>query len=192
MLVLASKSQRRKEILDQTGLEYKIIESPYIEEDNKILKDDPQKYVELLSFNKALAVFNNHQDDLIIGADTIVVLEKQILEKPHDKADAFRMLRALSDKTHKVLTSVTLINKNKTITFTCVSSVTFKSLTDDQINEYIVSEEPMDKAGAYAIQGIGRALILEYQGDILNIIGLPLNELLNVLSKEFHLNIDKK
>lgn len=192
MLILASKSIRRKELLNQTGLEYKVVESLYDEDNNNLSKEDPKKYVETLSYNKAKEVLERNLDAVTIGADTIVVLGKEILEKPSDEDDAYKILKKLSGKTHEVLTSVTVMSKNKEKTFTCISEVKFKRLREIQIKEYIASGEPMDKAGAYAIQGIGNSLIKEYEGDLFNIIGLPLKELLKVLEKDFKIEINKK
>ena len=111
--------------------------------------------------------------DIIIGSDTIVYINKEILGKPKDSTDAYNMLKKLSNKTHKVITGVAIIKDSHIESFTDVAKVTFKKLTDEEIYEYIDTKEPMDKAGAYAIQGIGSKFIKKVKGDFYTVMGLP-------------------
>lgn len=183
MLILASQSPRRKELLEQAGLNFQII-LPEKEESHDLDKTDPKKYVETLSYYKAEDVFKKHQEKTVIGADTVVVLDKEILEKPIDEADAFKMLKKLSGKKHQVMTGVTIFNPEYVESFVSVTDVYFKTITEFQIREYIATKEPMDKAGSYAIQGIGSQFVEKHVGDLFTVIGLPLKEVLEILNKK--------
>ncbi len=173
-MILASNSPRRREILTQGGFSF-TVDAADIDEDLGI--DDPAKLVEELSYNKARAVADRHPGDIIIGADTVVVIENDILGKPSDEADAANMLRCLSGATHQVMTGVSLICGKKRITFHEVTDVTFFELTDEEIKDYVNTGEPLDKAGAYGIQGRGALLVESIKGDYLNVVGLPLARL---------------
>ncbi len=170
-LILASNSPRRREILTQGGFSY-TVDAADIDEDLGI--DDPAKLVEELSYNKAKAVADRHPGDIIIGADTVVVIDNDILGKPADEADAIKMLKRLSGATHQVMTGVSLIRGEKRTTFHEVTDVTFFELTDDEIKNYVSTGEPLDKAGAYGIQGKGALLVESIKGDYLSVVGLPL------------------
>lgn len=180
-LILASKSPRRKEILSYLNIPFEIIVSNADEEINPSnnLRDE----IESLSFKKALAVFENNKDAVVIGADTIVTLDNQVLGKPKDADDAFAMLTLLQGRTHEVITGCTIISNKQSETFSTVTQVTFKPLTYDEINEYIKTKEPLDKAGAYAIQGEGGKFIKSINGDYYSVMGLPLSELDTRLKK---------
>ena len=177
MLVLASASPRRQEILRNAGIPFVVQPSdvPEIPQDGEGAK----AYAERLAREKALAISHLRPNDIILGADTVVVVNNQILEKPNDAADAVRMLRLLSDKTHEVITGVCLTvpnprTENRELrTGSETTLVTFGELTDDDIRCYIGTGEPMDKAGAYAIQGIASRWITRIEGDYFNVVGLP-------------------
>lgn len=183
MLILASQSPRRKELLEQAGLEFEVI-TPIEDEKNQILsKNNPENYVEQLSLFKALDVFSRYPNGTVIGADTVVVLGNEILEKPIDEADAFIMLKKLSGQKHRVITGVTLMSSHYKETFSTSTDVYFKELTDFEIKTYISTKEPLDKAGSYAIQGLGSKLIEKHEGDLFTVIGLPLKEVVEKLKK---------
>ena len=182
-LVLASASPRRKELLSLLNIPFEVRVAD-IHEGLKG-KESPVDFVERLSFEKASKVLSG-QDECVIGADTVVVLGDIILGKPIDSADAEKMLSELSGKWHYVYTGVCLICGTRKENFSIKTEVLFDSLTDKEIKEYIQSKEPMDKAGAYAIQGIGGKFIKELRGSYSNVVGLPLNELKNVLNDIYH------
>ncbi len=181
MLYLASKSPRRRELLSNLGYEF-IIESMSTDETMDKNKTVYENVVEV-SYKKALAVYNNHKDDVVIGSDTIVVYNNQIFGKPKDKEDAFKTLKILNGKTHEVVSGVNIITPKKTYSFYVISHVTFKNNSDEEILDYINTGEPMDKAGSYAIQGLGSKLIESYDGELNNIIGLPTKEVDDVLKE---------
>ncbi len=172
-LILASSSPRRKEILSKAGYDFKIIPSNYDEKlCNKKFKVDD---VELCAMNKALDVKNKtKKDDIIIASDTVVVLNNIILGKPKDKKEAFKMLKALSNNTHFVLTSVCLIKNDKILKGSEKTFVTFRKLNDDEIINYIETKNPLDKAGSYGIQDKGFDFDLKIKGEIDNVIGFPI------------------
>ena len=182
-IVLASSSPRRADIMKRTKLNFEIMPSPYIEEHTTTVFS--YEFIENLAYNKAFAVAKLQKEpSLVIGADTVVVLDNEILGKPEGKEEAYNMLKRLSGKTHFVVTSIVVINssngefkKNSTTSY-----VTFEELTDEQINYYIENFKPFDKAGAYGIQEMPDGYIKSYTGDLENIIGLSskaLNELLS-------------
>lgn len=183
MLILASNSQRRIKLLSDIGLTFKTIVNEVSEEVEKNLR--PHEIVETLSKRKALAAFEKHPKDTIIAADTIVYLDGEVIGKPKDEDEAFLMLKKLSGQKHYVYTGVTIVNQYKEKTFYSQSEVYMKQLNDIQIYEYIRTEEPLGKAGAYAIQGEGGKLIEKHTGDFFTIMGLPVKELQKHL-KEFN------
>ncbi len=179
MLILASSSPRRAKLLKDAGLDFIVVPS-HLEE----FVDEKYKPAELvleLAKQKALCVAVKYPDDIIIGADTIVVFEDQVLGKPRDEEDAYRMLRLLSNDRHVVYTAVALVKGDQVKSFVSESEVWMKNLSDLEIKNYIKTGEPMDKAGAYAIQGEGGQLVDHYKGDFFTIAGLPLKELLEQL-----------
>jgi len=180
-LILASKSPRRKEILSYLNIPFEVIVSNADESLNQ--NNDLRDEIESLSFKKALAVFQEHKDAVVIGCDTIVTLDHQVLGKPKDEDDAFAMLTLLQGKTHEVITGCTIISSKQSETFSTVTQVTFKPLSYEEINEYIKTKEPLDKAGAYAIQGQGGKFITSINGDYYSVMGLPLSELHTRLKK---------
>ena len=183
-IILASGSPRRTEILTLAKINHKVIVSDH--EEKIDLSKKPIEIVKELAYQKANAVFEQHKDSIVIGADTIVVQEG-ILGKPKDRSDAYRMLKKLSKKTHQVITGVAVISSEKIERFAEVTNVTFTEMTDEEIYEYIDSENVYDKAGAYAIQGMAAKYITKIEGDYYNVMGLPISKLTSVL-KTFERN----
>ena len=177
MLILASQSPRRSEILERAGIPFTIRVAGVPEQIQA--GETPHQYVRRLAREKACAV----PGDLVLGADTVVVLDEHILEKPKDSADAFRMLRTLSGQEHSVLTGVCLRRRNEHLDQTQETRVRFISLTDKEIEDYIASGEPMDKAGAYAIQGLASKFIDRIEGDYFNVVGLPVSLVYGMLKR---------
>ncbi len=182
-LILASGSPRRKKIFEDLGLDFEIIKSPY--EEVLYNRDFTYEKIENLAYNKALEVAKNIKDDaIVVGADTIVVLDNQILGKPKDKDEAYKMLKALSNKQHFVVTSICAIetpSMRKKIHST-TSYVTFNELSDDMIHNYINDFNPLDKAGSYGIQELPQGFVKTIGGSFENIIGLCPKALKKTLS----------
>lgn len=188
-IILASKSPRRREILENTKVRFSIKESQI----DEIIKanESPKETVMRLAYEKALDVANNNKESLVIGADTIVVIDDQILGKPKNEDEAYNMIKLLSGKTHYVITGFALINLslNKKVIDCEVSQVTFKELSDECIKDYINTKESLDKAGAYGIQGYGGLLVKNIQGDYFNIVGLPISKISDCLKDNFKINL---
>lgn len=171
-IVLASQSPRRRQLLGQMGLEF-TTQSPEIDE-SAFHGRDARDLVETLSREKARWVARQQTPDtLVIGADTVVVLDGAILGKPRDGAEAEAMLAALSGRDHQVFTGVTLCQGGRILTQAEETQVTFRPLTGQEIRQYVSTGEPMDKAGAYGIQGYGALLVEGIRGDYYNVMGLP-------------------
>lgn len=193
--ILASASPRRKEILEAAGLDFDILVSEADEE--SVPRDVPPKlYVQELALLKAAAAAKTvlkSKQSLIISADTIVTLDGKILGKPSDTDNAKEMLRMLSARTHEVYTGYCImrISDGKTVCNSVCTQVKFKELTDDTIDSYIATGEPMDKAGAYGIQGRGSVLADSISGDYFNVVGLPVSALSDTLKNEFETDILK-
>ena len=183
-MILASGSPRRKELLGNMGFSGFTVLKPDFDED-AVTAPDPGGLVEALSAGKAEAAAREVSDPeaLLLAADTVVVLDGAVLGKPRDEADAFRMLSALSGRTHRVYTGVTLRRGGEVLTGHEVSEVTFRSLTEEEIRNYIATKEPMDKAGAYGIQGFGALLVEGIRGDYFNVMGLPVCRLGTMLKQ---------
>lgn len=181
-IILASASPRRKELLTLAGIEYDVI----VSQCEETLPDGitPDKAVEELARQKAEDVFSRNSDALIIAADTVVALGNTILGKPKDEEDAFNMLSSLSGRRHTVFTGVCIRTKDKTDIFHVATEVEFYDLTEKEIRDYIATKEPMDKAGAYGIQGKGFVLVKGIHGDYFNVVGLPLAETVRHLNKQ--------
>ncbi len=182
-IILASQSPRRRELLGQMGLKGFKVTSPDVDEDvDENLH--PSLVVEELSLRKARAVAAHaDEDDLIIAADTVVALEGTVLGKPADETDAFTMLSALSGNRHYVYTGVTVIRGDQVVTQHEVTTVSFRDIEPEEIEHYIATGEPMDKAGAYGIQGLGALLVDRIDGDYFNVMGLPIYRLGRILSQ---------
>lgn len=180
-LILASASPRRKELLAAAGLDFEIIPS---DQDESILPgEDPLAYVRRIALSKAKNVTLDHADHLVLAADTVVVLDRTIMGKPSDAGDAFAMLQRLSGRTHQVITAYCFAAAfiPEPILEHVLTDVSFRLLSSRDINSYIASGEPFDKAGAYAIQGKGGALTSRVEGSYTNVVGLPLAEVLKRL-----------
>ncbi len=174
-LYLASSSPRRQELLAQLGLAFERLVTDV--EESRREGESAQAYVSRLSAEKARAGVRVAPRDLpVIGADTIVVSEGNVLEKPRSAEDARRMLNALSGKTHQVITAVTVANRQHSLTTSVTTQVTFRQLNTRDIAQYIASGEPMDKAGAYGIQGKGGRFVRSIEGSYYAVVGLPLVE----------------
>lgn len=180
-LILASNSPRRKELLDLLKLDYEIITSD-VEEviDENIPFED---VVMDLAFQKAAGVFRSNKDRVVLGFDTLVLLEGELLGKPKSEEDAKQMLRKLSGKTHFVITGCAIISNRLSKSFYEKTRVTFVDLSDKEIDDYVSSKEPMDKAGAYAIQGLGSKFIQSVNGDFFTVMGLPVSKLYQELKQ---------
>ena len=190
-LVLASASPRRRQLLRQAGIPF--TSRPAHVNEARRAGEPPAEYAQRLARDKARAVQRQFPNALVLGADTIVVVKRQILGKPRDAADAARMLRLLSGRSHQVITGVALLgvtgNKKTTKPTTledvrCVTTeVFFNRLREEQIRSYVASGEPMDKAGAYAIQGRASRWIPKISGDYCNVVGLPVSLVAQMLEQ---------
>lgn len=176
-VILASASPRRQELLKTILPEFDIIPSSASEE----ASGHPSKQVAALALRKARDIAAQHPDALVIGADTLVALRGHVLGKPQHEADACRMLRMLSGRTHRVYTGLAVISGGQERTACCMTKVTFARMTDEEIRAYIATGEPMDKAGAYGIQGFGGKFIRGIRGCYYNVMGLPLRTLYEML-----------
>ena len=180
MIILASKSPRRRELLKYITDDFKIETCDADESLNDGIS--PYDAVLYLSRIKAQPIAKMHKNDIVIGADTVVAIDGKILGKPLDTTDAAHMLKLLSGKTHSVFTGVTIIQGEKADSFYCETKVKFFDLTDKEIEKYIKTGEPLDKAGAYGIQGFGSLLVEKIDGDYFNVVGLPVSLLNRHLS----------
>lgn len=182
-IILASSSPRRADILKKLNIGFEIIPSPYVEDHTRTVFS--YDFIENLAYNKAKAVVPLVKEpSIIIGADTVVVLDNEILGKPGSYEGAFKMLKRLSGKTHLVVTSIVVINTqtNEVKKNSTTSEVTFENLSDEQIKYYIDNYKPFDKAGSYGIQEIPEGYIKSYTGDLENIIGISSKSLLKLLN----------
>lgn len=188
-LILASKSPRRRYLLNQAGLKFKVVPSGF--DEDQIAFTQPDEYVCILSKAKAEDVAQAYPDDWIIGADTIVYMNGEVLGKPKGRDAARQMLRQLSGQTHQVYTGYTIccLARKKRYTEAICTDVTFKQLSNDEIEWYIRTDEPFDKAGAYAIQGLGTFLVKRINGSYTNVVGLPVCEVIEQLIREGVLHI---
>lgn len=172
MIVLASASPRRQELLRSAGISFTV--QPADIDETPRAGEAPRDCAERLAREKALAVFRIRPPEYVLGADTIVVIDGMILGKPRDVGDARRMLRLLAGRTHSVITGVCVFGPAATETTASETTlVTMCELSDDEIRDYVATGEPMDKAGAYAIQGLASRWISRIEGDYSNVVGLP-------------------
>lgn len=187
-IILASASPRRKELLELIGLQFKVDPGDYKEDMN--LKLSPHELARALSLEKAKSVAGKYNNAIIIAADTFVIIRGQLLGKLHTEEEARRMLVLLDGATHLVITGFTILDTDtgKKISRSVETKVTFKNLTEKEIDAYVKTREPLDKAGAYAIQGLGSILVKRIEGDYFNVIGLPLCPLVECLA-EFGIRI---
>lgn len=194
-LILASASPRRKELLQTLGLDFDVVISD-TDEGSVDCLIPASLYVQELALIKATAVCDemikySGDDAIIISADTVVYNNLNILGKPVDENDAFNMLKDLSGKVHEVYTGICVMRTSDlfTVCDNRMTKVFFKELSDEKIKDYIATKEPMDKAGAYGIQGLGSTLIEKIDGDYFNVVGLPLEALARILEDEFGIDI---
>jgi len=212
-IILASSSPRRKNLLETIKLDFEIILPDDVESEiqNFVpLQDFFSRYVEDIAFSKAQNVADkillnplkektkirgtmerDSKDSLIIGADTIVAIDNKILGKPKTEQEAYEMLQTLNDRWHEVFTGVAIISPSQSVKAHKISKVKFKKLTDEEIKSYIKTKEPMDKAGAYALQGIGSVFVEKIDGCYTNVIGLPLPLLDDLFKQYFDFSILK-
>lgn len=171
-IILASKSPRRQELLKTITEDFICIPS----DAEEIIPDniETEEVSTYLATLKAKDIYSSNKDSVVIGCDTVVVNDNKILGKPKDAEDAFNMIKSLSGKTHKVITGCCIIYNEKEYTFKSVTEVEFYPLTDDEINSYIGTDEPFDKAGAYGIQGKASLFVKSIKGDYFNVVGLPI------------------
>ena len=179
--ILASKSPRRTEILSLMNIEHIII--PSTEEEVIEPNLSPEEVVKSLAYQKAHSISKQYPNELVIGSDTIVVINNQILGKPKDYNDAVKMLKLLQNNTHQVMTGVSLIQNNNIDTFVDIADVTFKEMTIEDIKTYLNLDKPFDKAGAYGIQDPHANFVKEIRGDYYTIMGLPKDKLSQHLTK---------
>ncbi len=187
-LVLASASPRRRELLEQIGLEFTVVASHVVESDYD--SSSPDQLVVELAQAKARWVASSYDDAVVIGADTVVVVEGQVLGKPAHEAEAACMLRRLRGRVHRVYTGVALIDilKKREANGYEITRVFMRNYDDHELNRYVATGEPADKAGGYAIQGLGALLVAGIDGCYTNVVGLPL-ALLGQMLKEFDVPI---
>ncbi len=187
-IVLASSSPRRKELLEKIGLVFTIDPSDYPEDVRSDSK--PEEIAKAISLEKACLVAPKHPDAIIIAADTFGVFRGKIIGKPHTPDEAREILQMLSGKSHRVITGFTIMDTsgNRVETHAVETRVYFKTLSPEEISGYVTSGEPLDKAGAYAIQGLGAVIVKKISGDYYNVMGLPLNSLTESL-KSFGIHI---
>jgi septum formation protein len=188
-IILASASPRRRELLSQAGIPYTVMPAD-IDEENAELSGNPEQKAEQLAYMKAAAVAKKTGEGLVLGADTIVVCEGEVFGKPVDRTDARRMLSALNGREHQVITGIALLDaaNGKVRIGHEVTVVRFSHLQPEEIEAYINSEEPFDKAGSYAVQGKGALMVEGIEGCYTNVVGLPLRKLYMML-KEFDLHV---
>ncbi len=185
-IILATSSPRRKELFDKFNIDYQAVESKVSEVLDP--RDKPIPYAMAIAYAKAYEVSKQYEDKIVIGADTIVVYKDEILEKPKDEEDAYRMLQLLSGKEHQVISGLAIINlcQNKKVVDYDLTKVKFRDLEPITIRKYIETEEPLDKSGAYGIQGLGGILVESIAGSYYNVIGLPLVKLDELMLKHFN------
>ena len=176
-MILASKSPRRRELMEEAGFDFTCCTSDF--DESSVHARDPHELPHALAWHKALSVSPNARPgELVIGSDTVVILGERVLGKPADADEARQMLRDLSGKTHEVTTGVSVLCDGcEVLGFSETARVTFWDLDDDEIDAYVACGEPMDKAGAYGIQGKGRLLVRGIEGDFYTVMGLPISRL---------------
>ncbi len=184
LLILASRSPRRRYLLEQAGLSFSVIPSSI--DENSIPISSPETYVRALAEAKAHDISKRYPENWIIGADTIILIQGTIFGKPDSRKEARLMLKSLSGQIHQVLTGYSICCKSKKRNFseTIKTDVLFKNLTNKEIEWYIHTKEPFDKAGAYAIQGLGTFLVKSINGSYANVVGLPVCEVVEFFIKE--------
>ena len=187
-IILASASPRRRELLEKIGLKFEVEPSNYAEDMRSRLS--PGELAKSISLEKAKVVASKHKNAIVIAADTFIVFRGKIMGKPGTEAEARKMLMMLRGRSHSVITGFTILDtdRNKVLTKSVETIIHIKNLTPEEIDAYVKSKEPLDKAGAYAIQGLGSVIVERIEGDYFNVMGLPLSALAEGL-KEFGVRI---
>ena len=182
-IILASASPRRREILEKTGLKFKVDASDY--EEDLDLDLPPRTLARYLSQEKARAIAGKYKNAIIIAADTFIVFKRNIFGKPHTEREAKRMLKTLNGRRHSVITGFTILNTgdHRRLSRSVETKVYFKRMMMKEIGAYVKTGEPLDKAGGYAIQGLGAMIVKRIEGDYYNVMGLPLNALMEGLKR---------
>ena len=182
-IVLASASPRRKELLERAGLKFVVDASDY--EEDLSLRMPARRLARYLSCEKAKAVAEKYKNAIIIAADTIISLDDKVFGKPHTNSEAIKMLNILNGWAHDVITGFTIMDTGevKSVSRSVVTKVYFRKMTMREIEAYVRTGEPLDKAGAYAIQGIGAAMLKKIEGDYNNVVGLPVDAVMKELRK---------
>jgi len=180
MLILASASPRRRELLTQAGLTYTV--QPADIDESRLPNEAPASYVQRLALEKAQAILARFPEATILGADTTVVLDGEIMNKPTGPADAERMLRALAGRTHQVHTGLAVVTASRALSHVETTNVTFAAISEADLATYIASGDPLDKAGAYGIQGFAARWIPRIEGDYFNVVGLPIAATIRLLT----------
>ena len=180
-LILASASPRRAELLRNAGIPFEV--DPANVHEAPLSGEAPMEYAQRLARDKARTVFARHSDGVVLGADTVVVVDDHLLEKPTNAEDARRMLRLLSGRTHQVITGVCLLASGFERTDAEITQVTFVAMSEHEMAEYVASGEPMDKAGAYGIQGMASRWVERIEGDYFNVVGLPVARVYRMLAR---------
>jgi septum formation protein len=187
-IILASASPRRKELLEKTGLKFEV--EPSNHEEALPLGVEPHEFAQKISLEKAKVIAGKHKNAIVIAADTFIVFGNRIMGKPHTDTEARKMLEALNGQSHYVITGFSIVDtdRNMALSRAVETKVSLKKLTPAEIDAYVKSKEPLDKAGAYAIQGLGAVIVERIEGDYYNVMGLPLYALTEAL-KEFGIKI---
>lgn len=180
MLILASRSPRRRELLKYITPDFEVVPSRF--DERSITLTEPFELVSTLAKKKASTILCN-SEDIVIGCDTVVYINDEILGIPQDRDEAFSMLTKLSGETHSVITGVCLRHGDDLMQFECETKVTFFELSEEEILDYINTDEPYDKAGGYGIQGIAGIFINKIEGDYSNVVGLPISRLYKALKE---------
>lgn len=184
-IILASKSPRRRELMQFLNADFKVVSADVDETFEKGLSLEDALMT--LANKKAMTVFKDYPNSIVIGADSIVYQYQTIFNKPKDKADAFSMIKSFSNNHHKVMTAVSIVDNTQQINFISQCKVYFNPISDEEIYEYLLDDEYKDKAGAYAIQGIMSKFIYKVEGDFYSVVGFPIAKIYEVLSKKFNI-----
>lgn len=185
-LILGSKSPRRREILGMVTDDFTVRVSDC---DESYDEETPLCQVPRILAERKASAISLEEDEVVIGCDTVVIYENELMGKPKDKADAVRMLKKLSGTTHQVISGIAVRSKDKIYSEAVTTNVTFRSLTDEEISTYVEKSNPVDKAGAYGIQEAAGAFVEKIEGDFYNVVGLPLCRLCEILKNEFNIKL---
>ena len=180
-VILASQSPRRRELMNLVGIRHEVM--PADIDETPFADESPAAHVDRLAREKASVIAKQHPDAIVVGSDTIVVIDGKILGKPSNEADAAATLRVLSGRTHRVFTGVAVAHGEKVVSDVEDVAVTFRPLTDEEIHAYIATREPMDKAGSYGIQGYGATIVERIDGDYFAVMGLSLVRMVRLLER---------